>query len=256
VITVSMAYWRCQPYVDQAVRSILGQTYRDLRLIVVNDGDVPPEGLPDDPRLVLLNLPDNNGPYYCDAVVLAACDTEWFTIHAADDWSNADRFARLMAAAGGHETVFGGSMQIKHGSLRPRPTDFAAAATSDVLLNRGSIATGIYRTEALRRTGAPHPEFRMAYDTMMVHLICRGTSWIQVDDGFGYQRRWRTDSLTKAPETGMHSPVRIEARTRRDELWRRVIAAPQEEWPALLAPAPALVEQLVADVEALRSLMA
>lgn len=254
-ITVSMAYWRCQPYVEKAVRSILDQTYRDLRLVVVNDGDTPPV-LPEDDRLVLLNLTENHGPYYCDAVVLAACDTEWFTIHAADDWSNLDRFERLMAHVNDvDEAIFGGSMQHKRRSVAVRPTDFAAAETSDILLNRGSIATGIYRTEGIRRTGAPHPEFRVAYDTMMVHLICRGLHWTEVDDGHGYQRLWRGDSLTKAPETGMHSPLRIEARRRRDRLWERVIGSPMEQWPDLLRPSRKVAASVARDADRLRGLM-
>jgi glycosyltransferase involved in cell wall biosynthesis len=254
-LTISMAAYRTREYIGQAVESILAQSFTDLRLVVVNDGDTPPP-LPADERLVLLNLPENRGPYYCDAVVLAACDTEWFTIHASDDWSNPDRFARLMAAAEGYETVWGGSIYIRRSRATVRGTDFGSASTSDVLLNRGSIATGIYRTEAIRRTGAPHPEYRMSYDTMMVHLICRGTRWTQVDDGNGYQRRWRPDSLTQAPETGMHSDVRNEYRQRRDDLWRRVIAAPQAAWPALLAPSAAIAASVERDADKLRELLA
>jgi glycosyltransferase involved in cell wall biosynthesis len=258
VITVSMAYWHCQPYVNKAVASILDQTYRDLRLVLVNDGDTPPKLSPrlrEDSRLTVLNLTENRGPYYCDAVVLAACDSEWFTIHASDDWSKPDRLATLMAASKGYDVVWGGSVHHKRGITQERAVNFELAATENVLLHRGSIATGIYRTEAMCRAGAPHPEYRMAYDTMMVHLLCRAHRWKHLPDEFGYQRVWRRDSLTKDPATGMHSPVRREYRTRRDELWRRVIAAPQEQWPVLLAPTLKVAVQVERDADRLRAML-
>lgn len=257
-LTVSMAYYGCQRYVVKAVDSILAQTYSDLRLVLVNDGDESPHLTPQqrsDPRLTVLDLAVNRGPYYCDAVVLAACDTEWFTIHASDDWSTPNRFATLMAASDGYDVVWGGSMHHKRGSVQPRAVDFDLAATEDVLLHRGSIATGIFRTEAIRRAGAPHPDFRVAYDTMQTHLLCRAHRWRHLPDEYGYQRVWRSDSLTKAPATGMHSAIRQECRARRDELWRRVIAAPPEDWPALLAPSPEMAAQLAADTLQLRHLM-
>lgn len=256
-LTVSMAYWRCQPTVNLAVSSVLDQTYRDLRLVLVNDGDIPPQLEPrlrDDPRLTVLNLTENRGPYYCDAVVLAACDTEWFSIHASDDWSTPERFATLMAASDGYDIVWGGSIHHRHGQTEQRPVDFQTAATEEVLLHRGSIATGIFRTEAIRRIGAPHPEYRVAYDTMMVHLLCRAHRWRHLPDEFGYQRVWRRGSLTKSPETGMHSPLRAANRARRDELFARVIAAPMKDWPALLAPSPEMAEQVERDAQRLREL--
>jgi glycosyltransferase involved in cell wall biosynthesis len=257
-LTVSMSYYRCQPFVQKAVASILDQSFTDLRLVLVNDGDTTPHLTSQqrmDPRLTVLDLEVNRGPYYCDAVVLAACDTPWFSIHASDDWSKPNRLATLMAASDGYDVVFGGSIHHKRRITNERETNFALAATEDVLLHRGSFCVGIFRTEALRRIGGPHPDFRVAYDTMQVHLVCRALRWRHLPDEFGYQRVWRSDSLTKSPETGMHSPLRNEARARRDALWRRVIAAPQAEWPALLAPSPEMAAQVAADAQRLRQLM-
>jgi Glycosyl transferase family 2 len=252
-ITVSMAYWHCAAYIERAVHSILEQTHRELRLVVIGDGEhVPP--LPTDPRLVVLDLPVNRGPYYCDAVALAACGTEWFTIHAADDWSEPDRFARLLAASRGVDAVFGGSLEHRGDWVRRRPTGFDHAG--DELRHVGSIATGIYRTEALRRVGGPHPEYRVVYDTMMVHLVLRALAWRHVDDEFGYHRVVRADSLTRSPATGLDSAYREGFRERRDALWDRVIARPVEEWPELLRPAADVLASVERDAARLRELQA
>jgi glycosyltransferase involved in cell wall biosynthesis len=253
-----MAYYRCQPTVQQAVDSILTQTFADLRLVLVNDGDKPPELSAEslaDPRLVVLNLEANNGPYYADAVVLAACDTPWFTIHASDDWSEPQRFETLLAASEGYDVVWGGSIHHKRLRFGPREVDFETAATEDVLLHRGSIATGIFRTDAIRRLGRPHPEFRVAYDTMMVHLLCRAHLWRHLPDEFGYHRVWRMDSLTRAPATGMHSPMRTEQRNRRDELWNRCLTRSMSEWPSILAPSEEVAAQVERDAQRLREML-
>lgn len=252
-ITVSMAYYGCARYVDRAVRSILDQTHRDLRLVVVNDGDRTPR-LPSDPRLTLLNLSENRGPYFCDAVVLAACDTEWFTIHAADDWSEPDRLERLLAASDGYDAVFGGSIEHSGSSVRPRPTRFHRAGNRP--RHVGSIATGIYRTDALRRIGGPHPDFRVAYDSMMVNLVIRALRWRHLPDEFGYHRIIRRDSLTRSPATGLQSEYRARFKAARSVLWNRVIAAPVEDWPEILAPSAAMAAAVEREAERLRGLMA
>ena len=55
-ITVSIAYFRCRLFIAAAVESVLSQTYPNLRVVVVNDGDesAPWSALThiDDPRLV------------------------------------------------------------------------------------------------------------------------------------------------------------------------------------------------------------
>ena len=38
-VTVSMPFWRCHAWLRRSVDAVLGQTYRDLRLVVVNDAD-------------------------------------------------------------------------------------------------------------------------------------------------------------------------------------------------------------------------
>jgi glycosyltransferase involved in cell wall biosynthesis len=253
-LTVSMSYWHCRNEVGRAVESILGQTYRDLRLVVVNDGDEPPPLAPD-PRLTILNLAANHGPYYCDAVALAACDTEWFTIHAADDWSEPDRFERLMAETEGYDAVFGGAVEHRGDQIERRWTRFDRIL-KDELHHVGSIATGVYRTQALRSVGGPHPEYRVVYDTMMVHLVLRGLRWKHLTDEYGYHRVVRPDSLTRDPATGLHSDYRQRWRDKRDKLWKKVIAAPQADWPRLLAPSPEITASVAADAARLRTPLA
>ena len=71
-ITVSMPYYACPATLGRAVESVLGQTHRDLTLVVVNDGDRrspwPLLADIDDDRLVRFDLAENRGRYFADAI--------------------------------------------------------------------------------------------------------------------------------------------------------------------------------------------
>ncbi|BEQ15690.1 glycosyltransferase family 2 protein [Desulfoferula mesophila] len=51
-ITVLMPAYNCGPYVGEAIESILGQTFRDFELLIINDGST------DDTREVILSFQD------------------------------------------------------------------------------------------------------------------------------------------------------------------------------------------------------
>lgn len=248
---MAVPYFSVPDLIGRAVRSILNQTYRDLVCVVIGDGDDPPLGSFNDPRLVVYRLPENRGTYFAQAVALAACQTEWFSIHAADDWSEPDRFSRLLAASSDVDAVFGGSVQHSGQAITQRPVHFDKAG--DRPRHVASIATAIVRTEAVQAFGWwSQPEFRVAYDSMMVNLVIRALRWLHVEGEFGYHRVIRADSLTRDPATGLKSRYRLEATARRSALWDRVIATPQSEWPRLLAPNWAVAAEVNAHVHRLR----
>lgn len=233
-----MPYWGCPELVEQAARSILEQTHRDLRLVVIGDGENPPLTVTDS-RLTVYTLPENRGTYFAQAVALAACDSEWFSIHAADDWSEPDRFARLLARGEGVDAVFGGSVQHqgRHVTLRPAKFELGGDRPRHV----GSVATGIYRTQAVKALGWwSNPEFRVGYDSMMVNLVLRHLRWVHVPAEFGYHRVIRADSLTRSPRTGLNSRYRRQASQRRAELWDMF-----KDAPALMQPDAALSSEVM-----------
>src|SRR5262249_32935231 len=84
LVTVSIPYYRCKPYIRKVVESILDQTHWELQLIVVNDGDDQPPWAElahiSDPRLVQFDLRANHGRYFADAVVLNAVDSPYFAV--------------------------------------------------------------------------------------------------------------------------------------------------------------------------------
>lgn len=245
MLTVAVPFFGRPDLLPRAVSSLLEQTYRALRVVVVADGSATPP-LPSDPRLTVYSLPENRGTYFATAVALAACDSGWFSIHAADDWSEPDRLERLMAVSADVDAVFGGSIQHNGRTVARRAAKFHRGGRRP--RHVGSIATGVYRVEALRTLGWwSHPEFRVAYDSMMVNLVIRHLRWRHVAGEHGYHREVQADSLTRSPVTGLRSEYRAAATSRRSALWQRYA-----DTPADMQPDPAVAAEVMAHAEQLR----
>lgn len=226
-LTVVVPFFGAPELLEPCVRSLLGQTYRGMRVVVIADGVEPPP-LAGDPRLHVYCLPENRGVYFVQAVALAACDSEWFSIHAHDDWSDRDRFERLMQyATDDVDAVLGGSLEHRGATSSVRRTKWERGGRHPRHI--GSIATGVFRSSAVRALGWwSHPEFRVGYDSMMTNLVVRHLRWIHVADEFGYHRVVRRDSLTRSPATGLHSEYRAASSARRAVLWNEYADRPDQ----------------------------
>ncbi|MEM6349043.1 MAG: glycosyltransferase family 2 protein, partial [Bacteroidota bacterium] len=84
-----------------AVESILNQTYRDLELIVINNGSEEPtaEVLASysDPRLRVITLNENIGFAQASNLGFDAIEGDWFTLMSDDDNLLPEALERLMA---------------------------------------------------------------------------------------------------------------------------------------------------------------
>lgn len=89
---------------ELAARSILGQSWGNLELVVVDDAT--PGGPPrvieelarDDPRVKLVQLSKNRGTYHARNAGLRAAIGEYVTGQDSDDWSHPDRLLRQIRA--------------------------------------------------------------------------------------------------------------------------------------------------------------
>ncbi|MEV8545955.1 glycosyltransferase family 2 protein [Streptomyces sp. NPDC051572] len=229
-VTISVPYHRCSGTIRRTIELLLAQTHRDLRVVIVNDGDTVTPPWPhlahiDDPRLIRFDLPVNRGRYFADAVTLEACDTEWFAVHDADDWSEPEWLAELLESAerSGADAAF--SPQVLH------PMDEAAYVEPVVGLDTPGPEmrqlahhAAIYRTEALRRAGGYHPGFRVGYDTLVVNLMVL-CGRVTATDRALYHRVARPDSLCTSPVSGGGSPMRERAAQRLHEMYGLALEA-------------------------------
>src|SRR4051794_19059853 len=100
-VIVCVPYFNCQNYIRKAVESLLAQTYKDLIIVVINDGDFETSPWPtlsdiNDSRLVRFDIEENRGPYFATQIVLNATTAPYLIIQDADDWSELNRVEVLM----------------------------------------------------------------------------------------------------------------------------------------------------------------
>lgn len=108
-VSVLMPVYNAAPFVEQAVRSILQQTFTDLELIVVDDGST--DGSAQivaaiaDPRLRLVRQPTNAGIVAALNTALEHARGEYLARMDADDISEPQRIERQVAFLDQHPDV-------------------------------------------------------------------------------------------------------------------------------------------------------
>lgn len=217
-ITVAIPYFRKRSYICKAVESILDQSYQDLLVVVVNDGDDEPPWKElahiDDPRLIRFDLPVNKGPYFATAVMLYATPDTYFGIQDADDWSEPTRLERLMNVLQAEEASFVTSAGFKHAIGESGPT----VKRYDGFPSRGRSLTnrfnhhfmhhGLYQTEALYAIGGYDAGLRYAYEMLLTNFILMTGKVAYVDEPL-YHRQILPDSVTTSKKSGFRSPLWI-----------------------------------------------
>lgn len=101
LLSVIMPVYNAGRYVAYAIDSILGQTFSDLELIVVDDASsddslVVVKGY-DDRRIKVVRLSTNVGKAVACNSVLPQCTGKYITVHDADDISDRLRFEKQVA---------------------------------------------------------------------------------------------------------------------------------------------------------------
>ncbi|WP_426958167.1 glycosyltransferase family 2 protein [Muricoccus radiodurans] len=175
-VTVLMPVRDGAAHVAQAVRSILGQSWRDLELLVVDDGsrDATPRILSElaaaDSRMRVLPGPArgiapalNRGLSEARGSVLARMD--------ADDVAHPDRLARQVAAldAAPEVVVVGSAWRVIGPDGAPRrtvhpPTDPGAIRAALATHNPIAHPAATMRLDAVRTLGGYRPAFLLAED--------------------------------------------------------------------------------------------
>jgi glycosyltransferase involved in cell wall biosynthesis len=201
----------------RAANSVLAQTYSDLHLVIVSDGDDQLRWLPEDDRVTVYYLPENRGRYFADAVVTEAIkpypDVLW-AVHDADDWSDRHRFKTLIPEMEDGAAV-GQYWRHRHGGKPPylqRPLTAKIERPSGGLVHLAHWVSGVYTSERVQRAGGIHPGFRVGFDTLFVRMVVM-TGPVGISEYPGYHWCQRNGgSLTTASATKFGSPARLAAK--------------------------------------------
>lgn len=214
--------------VDRAVAAVCAQTFDAWQLVVIGDGCSPPATPRGDPRIVRHLLPENHGRYYADAVVLAATRSEYFTVHDADDAADPRWLASMVEAIGDRPAVLTSQNVIRlNGAVLPEAVGGFRGHTT---LHHHAHMAGLWRRSWLDAVGAPHPAFRVGFDTLLTSLpwLTHPEGPAIINDPVLYFRHKRPGSLTTSQATGMRSRARLLAREQLIALYASILDALRE----------------------------
>lgn len=190
IVSVCMTTYNHEKYISEAIRSVLGQTFADLELIVVDDGstDATPRVIAGfaDPRLVSIRQ-ENQGPSMAVNRALRACRGRHLALMAGDDVCHADRLERQLGEyrRGGTRLLFSPVDLIDDNGRPLARRSFcdglfdsaprSRAAIYHRFFHAGNFINGITlftETEVLRRAGYYDPLLLQLQDfDMWVRLV-------------------------------------------------------------------------------------
>jgi len=217
------------PYklLKRAASSVLASSDVDLRLVIVRDGGDWLKEVPDDPRLVVFELPENMGRYFADAVVTTALDDGFWCPLDSDDWVEPEHYARMIKVASRNGAAC--SRYWRHQTVKPGFIQEPARASMNA--NRAGFAhlfhwcSGMYSMDRVRLAGGIHPGYRVGFDTMFAMMLAL-TGPIDVCNEIGYHWCRRAHgSLTTSPLTRFGSPARAQAKAQLRALWEQAYRA-------------------------------
>lgn len=168
-ISVIMPAYNAEKYIQQAIGSILAQTYRDFELIIIEDGSADDTaariGKYDDPRIIYIGFPDNQGIVEALNHGLKLSKGEYIARHDADDWSHPERFKRQMDNAGDVKAdIVGCSMLLVDEDGFPQSTiNYPYHVFHEQLMDKCCIAhpTVMFRREVYEKIGGYDEDFNM-----------------------------------------------------------------------------------------------
>ena len=197
-VAVIVPAYNAQDFIEQSVKSILSQTFRDFELIVVNDGSK------DDTEQILLRLAEedsrlrpitteNNGPAIARNKGLDAvkAGTEYVMFVDSDDWILPDTLEYLLdgAKTGADLVIHGFTIVAVDGSKTHywEPEQLIQRdqfGTAFPLLYKANILNGavtkLYKTQILEKHGIRFRDYRWGEDRMFVFDYLEKIQSIQV----------------------------------------------------------------------------
>jgi len=151
LISVIVPVYKVEPYLRKCLDSIVGQTYTNLEILLVDDGSpdrcgaICDEYAARDPRIKVIHQ-ENGGLSAARNAALDAAKGEWLGFVDSDDWIEPDMYAVLLEGAlrtGADITVCGYWEEFASGAV-PR------LFSSEALLERDQAAHLLMQDQVLR----------------------------------------------------------------------------------------------------------
>ena len=207
-VSVLMTIYNAEPYLKEAIDSILTQKFSDWELIAVDNGstDQSTEILStyDDPRVRVFTLPENTGRTPALRYAFEQARGEYIAVLDADDVALPERLARQVEFLDNHpEVVLVGSW-VQGIDETGRITSTLEPPTNSEELhdclgwaNPMVHSSVMYRSAAASKVGGYPEEFAYAQDSALMQKLARHGEFAIIDD-FLCQWRASTTGMTRS----------------------------------------------------------
>lgn len=156
MISIVIAAYNCEPYLEQAVRSIQAQRYQDLEVLIVNDGSTDntrqlAERLArEDPRITVINQVNSGGPAQPRNLGIARSHGEYICFLDPDDYWYPDKLEKqiaLIESLPDVDLVFSDMHRVDEHGVNLGPTYLARVNYMDTAVDHlEQIAPNVYVT--------------------------------------------------------------------------------------------------------------
>jgi hypothetical protein len=211
-VSVLMAVYNGGDFLDEAIRSITGQTFRDWEMVVVDDAstDQTHETVSawcrHDPRIRLLTNSTNKGQTASLNEGLRACRGTWVARQDADDISSPARLALQMSYLSAHpSTILLGTQGVlidargRRVGLLDVPCTRAGIAWCAPFLNPFLHTAVVFRRATALAAGGYDESFRIAQDYDLWTRLAAEKEMANLPDRLVRYRR-TGESLSRAAE--------------------------------------------------------
>ena len=204
-VSVLMTIYNAEPYLKEAIDSILTQKFSDWELIAVDNGstDQSTEILStyDDPRVRVFTLPENIGRTPALRYAFEQTRGEYIAVLDADDVALPERLERQVEFLDNHpEVVFVGSWAQGidetgriTSTLEP-PTNSEEVHDCLGWANPMVHSSVMYRSAAASKVGGYPEEFAYAQDIALMQVLAQNGRLAIIDD---FLCQWRTSTTSE-----------------------------------------------------------
>lgn len=210
LVSVIVPVYKVEPYLRKCVDSIIGQTYRNLEIILVDDGSpdncgcICDEYAEKDSRVKVIHK-ENGGLSDARNIGMQAMGGEYLAFVDSDDWLDPQAVERLVSAAegSGADLVIGRCVRVKDGAERTarRPSGRGSAGELDAVsamrqMFRGGCAAWarLYRCDI--HAGIEFPIGEINEDEAVVLKVLDRCKKVTIIGETVYYYRCRPESIT------------------------------------------------------------
>lgn len=222
IVSVIIAAFNVEPYIERAIQSALDQTVRDIEVIIVDDSSTDHTASVvlgfADPRIKLYQNHENRGPSFSRNYAISKAKGQWVAVLDADDWWSPNRLDELLEVAEQYnaDIVCDDVYLIDDGADSPSTTylksrekvigpleNVVEVTPQEMVDDDSTILKPMVRASFLLQQAVQYKEHMYVSEDYVFLLDCllKGAKMVIVPRAH-YYYRWRSDSLSKGALAG------------------------------------------------------